>query len=146
MTLKPASRRPIGRQSATPPSRSKAAPTPTLPATTDTNEPDNIAALEPDITIVQAKRDLDAGMVDTDMHAKRDLDAGMVDTDMHATPGLDAAQRAKLVPGPGGKTPPLRRHSLPEQPSAFTAEGSPPPGKVATTPPTRSSKPDPPAR
>lgn len=131
MALKPASRRPIGRQSATPPSRSKAAPTPTLPATTDTNEPDNIAALEPDITIVQAKRD---------------LDAGMVDTDMHATPGLDAAQRAKLVPGPGGKTPPLRRHSLSDQPSAFTAEGSPPPGKVATTPPARSSKPDPPAR
>lgn len=34
--------------------------------------------------------------------AKRDLDAGMVDTDMHATPGLDAQRRAKLVPGAGG--------------------------------------------
>lgn len=35
--------------------------------------------------------------------AKRDLDAGMVDTDMRATPGLDAELREKLVPGPGGK-------------------------------------------
>jgi hypothetical protein len=38
--------------------------------------------------------------------AKKDIDAGMVDTDMRATPGLDAARRAALVPGPGGK--PLR--------------------------------------
>jgi hypothetical protein len=37
--------------------------------------------------------------------AKRDIDAGLVDTDMRATPGLDAALRAKLVPGPGGKPP-----------------------------------------
>jgi hypothetical protein len=37
--------------------------------------------------------------------AKRDIDAGLVDTDMHATPGLDAARRARLVPGPGGKPP-----------------------------------------
>jgi hypothetical protein len=37
--------------------------------------------------------------------AKRDLDAGLVDTDMRATPGLDAEQREKLVPGPGGKPP-----------------------------------------
>ncbi len=35
--------------------------------------------------------------------AKRDIDAGLVDTDMHATPGLNAALRAKYVPGPGGK-------------------------------------------
>ena len=38
--------------------------------------------------------------------AKRDLDAGLVDTDMRATPGLDAQRRAKLVPGAGGKPPP----------------------------------------
>ena len=38
--------------------------------------------------------------------ARRDIDAGMVDTDMHATPGLDAKLRVRLVPGPGGK--PLR--------------------------------------
>lgn len=35
--------------------------------------------------------------------AKRDIDAGMVDTDMRATPGLDATLRGRLVPGPGGK-------------------------------------------
>ena len=29
--------------------------------------------------------------------AKRDLDAGQVDTDMRATPGIDAAQRSRLV-------------------------------------------------
>ncbi|GEM_PF-1070338 len=38
--------------------------------------------------------------------AKRDIDAGLVDTDMRATPGLDAKLRTKLVPGPGGKPPP----------------------------------------
>jgi hypothetical protein len=32
--------------------------------------------------------------------AKRDIDAGQVDTDMRATPGLDAAQRQRLVPTP----------------------------------------------
>ena len=35
--------------------------------------------------------------------AKKDLDAGQVDTDMRATPGLDAAQRARYVPGAGGQ-------------------------------------------
>ena len=37
--------------------------------------------------------------------AKRDIDAGLVDTDMHATPGLDAALRKEMVPGPGGVPP-----------------------------------------
>jgi len=37
--------------------------------------------------------------------AKRDIDAGMVDTDMRSTPGLDAELRVRLVPGPGGKPP-----------------------------------------
>ena len=37
--------------------------------------------------------------------AQRDLDAGLVDTDLRATAGLDADQRRRLVPGPGG-TPP----------------------------------------
>ncbi len=40
------------------------------------------------------------------VQAKRDIDAGLVDTDMHATPGLDAALRKKMVPGPGGRPPP----------------------------------------
>ncbi|MDP2870621.1 hypothetical protein [Methyloversatilis sp.] len=31
------------------------------------------------------------------VQAKRDIDAGMVDTDMHAAPGLDAELRARLV-------------------------------------------------
>jgi hypothetical protein len=35
--------------------------------------------------------------------AKRDIDAGKVDTDMRATPGLDAKRRGELVPGAGGK-------------------------------------------
>lgn len=38
--------------------------------------------------------------------AKHDIDAGLVDTDMHATPGLDAERRERMVPGPGGKPPP----------------------------------------
>jgi hypothetical protein len=37
--------------------------------------------------------------------AKRDIDAGLVDTDMRATAGLDAARRVRLVPGPAGKPP-----------------------------------------
>ena len=34
------------------------------------------------------------------VQAKRDLDAGLVDTDMRATPGLDAERREQLVPTP----------------------------------------------
>lgn len=37
--------------------------------------------------------------------AKRDLDAGLVDTDMYAMAGLDAAKRKEMVPGPGGVPP-----------------------------------------
>ena len=48
----------------------------------------NEVAVEPNPKIVQAKKD---------------IDAGMVDTDMWATPGLDSARRNALVPGPGGK-------------------------------------------
>ncbi|PUE07290.1 hypothetical protein B9Z51_14345 [Limnohabitans sp. T6-5] len=39
------------------------------------------------------------------LQAKRDLDAGLVDTDMRATPGLDGKKRSEMVPGPGGKPP-----------------------------------------
>ena len=35
--------------------------------------------------------------------AKRDIDAGLVDTDMRVIPGLDAELREKMVPGPAGK-------------------------------------------
>lgn len=48
----------------------------------------NGVAVEPNPKIVQAKKD---------------IDAGMVDTDMWATPGLDSARRSALVPDPGGK-------------------------------------------
>jgi len=40
------------------------------------------------------------------LQVKRDIDAGQVDTDMHATPGQNAALRERIVPGPGGKPPP----------------------------------------
>jgi hypothetical protein len=42
------------------------------------------------------------------VEAKRDIDPGLVDTDMRATPGLDARLRIRRVPGPGGKPPPGR--------------------------------------
>jgi hypothetical protein len=52
--------------------------------------------------------DATAGKPDPVMaQAKRDIDIGMVDTDMRATPGLDVELRDRLVPGPGGK--PCRR-------------------------------------
>ena len=73
-------------------------PAPTGPATPEAtlalpherDETIHATAVEPDPVIAQAKRD---------------IDAGLVDTDMRATPGLDAKLRAKLVPGPGGKPP-----------------------------------------
>lgn len=37
--------------------------------------------------------------------ASKDLEAGMVDTDMRASPGLDAAQRKQYVPGESGQRP-----------------------------------------
>jgi len=91
MPLNPRKRRPIGRQGATPP-RGAGTPGPAsglrLPHERDESNHDQPVALDP--VIVQAKRD---------------IDAGMVDTDMRATPGLDAELRACLVPGPGGKPP-----------------------------------------
>ncbi len=50
----------------------------------------------------QVAREPDPIMV----QAKRDIDAGLVDTDRRATPGLDAERRAQLVPvpAPDGKT------------------------------------------
>lgn len=37
------------------------------------------------------------------LQAKRDIEAGQVDTDMRATRGLDAKRRAQMVPDPGGE-------------------------------------------
>jgi len=101
-SLKPGSRRPVGQQAATPfrlrkASRSR---TPSPPMTADLllpherDESTNTTAVEPDPVIKQAKRD---------------IDAGLVDTDMRATPGLDAERRRELVPGPGGKPPTTKR-------------------------------------
>ena len=89
MPLNPRTKRPVGRQVATPRRGSKTAASTSataLPQTRD--EVVKTTAAEPDPVMVQAKRD---------------IDAGMVDTDMRATPGLDAELRARLVPGPGGK-------------------------------------------
>jgi len=46
--------------------------------------------------------------------AKRDLDAGLVDTDLRATPGLDAARREQLVPTPA--TSPAKQAGKPRRP------------------------------
>jgi hypothetical protein len=91
MTKTPRTKRPIGRQVATAPRVTKApgsAAGLTLPHERD--ESAGVAATRPDPLMVQAKRD---------------IDAGMVDTDMRASPGLDARRRERLVPGPGGKPP-----------------------------------------
>ncbi len=110
--------------------RSKAAPKPALALPHESDEPIRATALEPDPVILQAKRD---------------LDAGLVDTDMHGTPGLDAELRAKLVPGAGGQAVSVLP-TLADQKSDFTAEGAPPPGKVATRPPVHSTATDRPKR
>lgn len=82
----------VGRQVVTPPGGIK---TPTaaivLPLPHERDESTNTTAQAPDPMMVQAKID---------------IDAGLVDTDMHATPGLNAKLRTAMVPGPGGKMPP----------------------------------------
>lgn len=93
------SRRPVGKQAATPARTGKASGRSllsTAPAGEglalphERDESSGTVAEAPDPVIVQAKRD---------------LDAGQVDTDMRVTPGLDARERGRLVPGPGGKRP-----------------------------------------
>jgi len=92
MSMNPGGRRPVGRQVATPPRGAKAPKlAPDLPLPHERDESTHMTAAAPDPQMVQAKRD---------------IDAGQVDTDMHATPGLDAQRRARLVPGPGGQPPP----------------------------------------
>ena len=91
MSMKPRTRRPVGRQVATPPRGAKVpGPVADLALPHERDESPDAAADAPDPVMEQAKRD---------------LDAGMVDTDMRATAGLDAKLRARLVPGPGGKPP-----------------------------------------
>lgn len=73
-----------------PPYPHRGAVTPPLPLPHERDENNPATARAPDPVIAQAKRD---------------LDAGQVDTDMRATAGLDADRRAQMVPGPGGKPP-----------------------------------------
>ena len=63
----------------------------------------SITAAQPDPVITQAKRD---------------LDRGLVDTDMHGIAGLDARRRACLVPGPGGRAPELNAAPNPTDPAS----------------------------
>ena len=92
MSLNARARHPVGRQVATPPRGAKP-PTlnPDLPLPHERDQSIDATAKAPDPQMVQAQRD---------------IDAGLVDTDMRAPPGLDAKRRARLVPGPGGKPPP----------------------------------------
>ena len=91
MSMNPRTKRPIGRQVATPPRGVKAPESgPGLALPHERDESTDSSAVEPDPVVSQAKRD---------------IDAGLVDTDMRATPGLDAGRRSRLVPGPGGKPP-----------------------------------------
>ena len=92
MSMNPRTRRPVGRQLPTPPRGAKAPLSNAgLALPHERDESADATAQAPDPVMVQAKRD---------------IDAGLVDTDMRATPGLDANLRERLVPGPGGKPPP----------------------------------------
>lgn len=46
---------------------------------------------------------------DVMVQAKKDIDAGLVDTDMRATPGLDAQLREAMVPDPVKSSRPAKR-------------------------------------
>lgn len=59
---------------------------PDMPLPHERDQASGQAAVQPDPVIAQALRD---------------IDAGLVDTDMRATPGLDAARREALVPSVG---------------------------------------------
>lgn len=92
MAMTPQGRRPVGRQKGTPTRRTKAPNSPAgLPLPHERDESTATTPGPPDPAMLQAKRD---------------IDAGMVDTDMRGTAGQDANLRARLVPGPGGTPPP----------------------------------------
>lgn len=94
-SMNPKGRRTVGRQVATPPRGVKAPRSAAgLALPHERDESSAATGGAPDAVTQQAKRD---------------IDAGMVDTDMRATPGLDAELRARLVPGASGKPPSRRR-------------------------------------
>ena len=104
MPLNPRSRPPVGQQRVTP-ARGRKGNSAPVPASSATRTPTPAAALGRNPVTPQAAAEPDAVM----QQAKRDIDAGLVDTDMRATPGLDAALRNKLVPGAGGKPTAVKR-------------------------------------
>lgn len=92
MPMNPKPKRPVGRQQATPPRGAKAPlSNPGLALPHERDESPDAPPAAPDPKMVQAKRD---------------IDAGQVDTDMRATPVQNAKLRERMVPGPGGKPPP----------------------------------------
>lgn len=94
MTPRQRSHPPVGQQKATPRRARKATAAPAPAQAPERDTATHHTADVPDPVMQQAKRD---------------IDAGLVDTDMRATPGLDAALRTQLVPGPGGKPPVIKR-------------------------------------
>jgi hypothetical protein len=92
MPMNPRNRPPAGRQQAAP-SRGAKAPlsTPGLALPHERDESPDTPPATPDPKMLQAKRD---------------IDNGLVDTDMRVTPGQNAKLRERMVPGPGGKPPP----------------------------------------
>ena len=120
MSQNPASRRRVGQQVATPPRRGKSPrPDVAAPAPQPGKAPDPAPGPVPPAVDRTAHPHQDDGSVNGTaaapdpmmVQARLDLEAGLVDTDMRATAGLDAARRAALVPGAGGKPPSTRRRS-----------------------------------
>ena len=104
------SRRTVGKQPVTP-ARPRAAPAATLARSTAVKPGagQQLAPNGPGLALPHERDETSRATADAVdpviAQAKRDIDAGLVDTDMRATAGLDAELRAKLVPGPGGKAP-----------------------------------------
>lgn len=81
------------------------APTRTHPDREETPSPD---ALPPEPLPLPHERDetsgpgttASGGPTDVMQQARKDIEAGQVDTDMRSSPGLDAAERKRLVPTP----------------------------------------------
>jgi hypothetical protein len=70
-----------------------------------TKRPSVPAAAQDDDAPLPHERDQAVGEVSDEpdpviVQARRDIEAGLVDTDMRATPGLDAERRARLVARP----------------------------------------------
>ena len=92
MPLNPSLRRPVGRQVTIPPCGAQA--------------PLSIAGLALPHERDQSTKTTAETPDPLTVQAKRDIDAGLVDTDMRATPGLDAKLRDRMVQGTGGKQSP----------------------------------------